>query len=64
MSSDRIRGRDPAPIAATIRRIQAKTHDMRVGQIIENAIGRKSLFYIEDDDLLAALAAYEKECSR
>jgi len=62
--SDRIRGRDPAPIADVIRRIQGKTHDMRVGQIIENAMTRVPLFYIEDDDLLAALTAYEKECQR
>lgn len=52
-------------IIKQIKRIQKRYPTMRVGQIVENAIGSLNLFYVEDDKLAKAIEElanyYERE---
>ena len=43
-----------------IRRIKNMEPDLRLGQIIDNAIGKKDLYYISDKELLDSLKAFEE----
>lgn len=50
------RPKDRIPLVlARIGTIWTRWPDLRLGQLLVNATGREHLFYVEDDELLAAL---------
>lgn len=58
--------RDPKRIEQVLAQVEAtwrKYPDLRLGQLIENAVGARDLYNTEDDQLADLLRTYPREFS-
>ena len=58
--------RDPKRIEQVLAQVEAtwrKYPDLRLGQLIENAVGARDLYNTEDDQLVDLLRTYPREFS-
>ena len=56
--------RDPKTIKRILKKIErawTRYPNLRLSQLLLNATNKNDIYYVEDDDLVAAISKYEKE---